>query len=162
MPTLRVRKQTRGNTPRAEDSLAWHVPIDDESHWAVQIDISHDPEAAERATDSADWLDPNELADEILAGRLGSDAVDMRLPTVRVQDAVLQLEDGRITDIVKVQDCVSQVGQGRIVDRGEEHLGRTDESVILLRRIWERELRALYEGTPLKQWYRPESHVTGL
>jgi 5,5'-dehydrodivanillate O-demethylase len=162
MPTLRIRKQTPGNHPRAEDSLAWHVPIDDERHWAVQVDISHNPEAVERATDSAEWMDPNELADEILDGRLGSDAVDMRLPTVRVKDAVLHLPDGRITDIVKVQDCVSQVGQGRIADRSEEHLGKTDESVILFRKIWERELRALHEGRPLKRWYRPESHMTGL
>jgi hypothetical protein len=86
----------------------------------------------------------------------------MRLPTVRVKDAVLHLPDGRITDIVKVQDCVSQVGQGRIADRSEEHLGKTDESVILFRKIWERELRALHEGRPLKRWYRPESHMTGL
>jgi hypothetical protein len=60
-----------------------------------------------------------------------------------------------------VQDVVSQVGQGRIADRTAEHLGHSDSTVILLRRIWERELRNLAEGRPLKQWDRPVRQVTG-
>ena len=38
-----------------------------------------------------------------------------------------------------------------------EHLGRSDTGVILLRKIWERELCALAEGQPTKKWtYRPD------
>jgi 5,5'-dehydrodivanillate O-demethylase len=45
-----------------------------------------------------------------------------------------------------------------IADRERERLGRSDKAVILLRKIWERELRALAEGRPLKQWCWP-GHV---
>jgi 5,5'-dehydrodivanillate O-demethylase len=56
-----------------------------------------------------------------------------------------------------VEDEIAQTGQGKIPDRTEERLGRSDAGVILLRKIWERELRALSEGKPTKKWtYRPD------
>jgi 5,5'-dehydrodivanillate O-demethylase oxygenase subunit len=63
-----------------------------------------------------------------------------------------------------VQDYTAQVGQGAIPDRTIEHMGRSDVGVILLRRIWERELRALAEDRPLKQWTQREDveATTGL
>ena len=64
------------------------------------------------------------------------------------------------TNIVNVQDYVAQVGQGAIADRDHEHLGHSDILVSLFRRIWQRELRNLYEGHPLKQWRRPERLAT--
>jgi hypothetical protein len=71
--------------------------------------------------------------------------------------------------LVNAQDYVAQVGQGTIMNREEEHLGRSDGGVIVLRKIWERELRALAEGRPLKNWSRPhemqvvlETHETGV
>ena len=37
------------------------------------------------------------------------------------------------------------------------HLGRSDRGVFLLRKIWQREIKNLAEGRPLKQWtYRPD------
>ena len=36
-----------------------------------------------------------------------------------------------------------------------ERLGRSDVGIILIRKIWERELRALAAGRPLKQWAAP-------
>ena len=47
------------------------------------------------------------------------------------------------------------VGQGRIADRNAEHLGRIDRQNILSRQIWVRELKALAEGRPLKEWQIP-------
>ena len=55
-----------------------------------------------------------------------------------------------------IEDYATQVGQGTIVDHASEQLGRMDEGVILLRGIWQRELRALAEGRPTKQWHVPE------
>ena len=56
-----------------------------------------------------------------------------------------------------LEDEVAQTGQGAIAPRGNEHLGRSDRGVFLMRKIWERELGNLKEGRPLKQWvYRPE------
>ena len=57
--------------------------------------------------------------------------------------------------LINIQDIVAQVGQGRLVDRAEDRLGRSDVMVILLRKLWERELRALAEGRPLTAWHRP-------
>ena len=44
------------------------------------------------------------------------------------------------------------MGQGVIADRTQERLGRTDTAIILLRKLWTRELRALAEGRPLTAW----------
>jgi len=79
-----------------------------------------------------------EVADAVLAGQL------------RIHDV------GPRPDIVGVQDNVIQEGQGAIADRAHERLGRTDVPVILVRKLWARELRALAEGRPLTRWTRPE------
>lgn len=59
-------------------------------------------------------------------------------------------------DIVGIQDYVSQVGQGVIADRESERLGRSDVGIIILRKLWSAELRALAEGKALRHWRRPE------
>ena len=58
------------------------------------------------------------------------------------------------TDIVSIQDTLAQRGQGVIADRKNEHLGRSDVAVIEIRKVFMRELRALAEGHPVKQWSR--------
>jgi len=81
-----------------------------------------------------------EIVRAILAGRLTLDDVD----------------PNRV-DFILIEDEVAQTGQGVIADRSHEHLGRSDRGVFLLRKLWERELRNLAEGRPVKQWtYRPE------
>lgn len=55
-------------------------------------------------------------------------------------------------DLVNVPDHVAQEGQGAIPDRDAERLGRSDAAIILMRKIWVRELRVLAEGKPLKEW----------
>jgi 5,5'-dehydrodivanillate O-demethylase len=79
----------------------------------------------------------SEVAEAVLAGRL------------RIQDVEPR------PDLVQIQDYVAQCGQGVSADRAHERLGRSDVGVILLRQIWARELRALAEGRPLKEWTRP-------
>ncbi|HJU18425.1 MAG TPA: Rieske 2Fe-2S domain-containing protein [Stellaceae bacterium] len=74
-----------------------------------------------------------ELAREVMAGRVRFAAIDH-------------------PDRVRVQDIAVQAGQGRIADRSRERLGRSDTAIILWRRILERELRAMEEGRPLKEW----------
>ncbi|MGH7032660.1 MAG: hypothetical protein ACREFL_02890, partial [Stellaceae bacterium] len=54
-----------------------------------------------------------------------------------------------------VQDNVALAGQGRIVDRTKDRLGQSDKGIILLRRLWQRELAALAEGRSCKDWRRP-------
>jgi 5,5'-dehydrodivanillate O-demethylase len=55
-------------------------------------------------------------------------------------------------EIVGIQDDVAQLGQGVIADRENEYLGRSDAGIILLRKLWLRELDALAAGRPLKAW----------
>jgi len=47
---------------------------------------------------------------------------------------------------------VTQAGQGPARGRAHEHLGWSDHYVVLLRSIFQREMRALAEGRPLKHW----------
>jgi 5,5'-dehydrodivanillate O-demethylase oxygenase subunit len=72
MPNIRLRKQDRSGSPspRSEDSIAWHVPIDDECHMAVQVDLALFPGEKPRPTDSAAWIEPNEIGELVLQGRL--------------------------------------------------------------------------------------------
>jgi hypothetical protein len=51
-----------------------------------------------------------------------------------------------------VQDIAVQAGQGAIADRSNERLGRSDLAIILWRKMLERELRAMEEGRPIKEW----------
>jgi 5,5'-dehydrodivanillate O-demethylase oxygenase subunit len=59
----------------------------------------------------------------------------------------------------RFQDTLICVGQGEIANRSAgsaERLGRSDAAVILLRKIWKRELRLLAEGKPLTQFTFPQ------
>jgi len=82
-------------------------------------------------------VDPNEMSENILAGKHPVE----QLPPEYTQ-----------RDMFWVEDYVVQVGQGAIEDRSIEHLGRRDQGVLALRTVWERELRHLAEGKPLKEW----------
>jgi 5,5'-dehydrodivanillate O-demethylase len=129
------------------DVIVFKVPVDDESH--IHFEVRAIPLTGEQGRK---WIeerrevraqaekDRPELVRQILAGKLHLNDVD--------PDRV---------DFVMVEDEVAQTGQGAIAVRSNEHLGRSDRGVFLLRKIWERELRNLAEGRPLKQWsYRPD------
>ena len=129
------------------DVLVFKVPVDDESH--IHFEVRAIALTGERGRA---WIeerrqmrakaerDRPELVRAILAGKLRLSEVDPK----------------RI-DFVMLEDEVAQTGQGAIADRGKEHLGRSDRGVFLLRKIWERELRNLAEGRPVKKWvYRPD------
>jgi 5,5'-dehydrodivanillate O-demethylase len=129
------------------DVLIFKVPIDDENHMqfelrAIPLKGEYGKEflqnRREKRTKEAD--DRAELVEAILKGKL------------RLEDI-----DSNRTDYVIIEDEIAQAGQGRIADRGFEHLGRSDAGVILLRQLWERELKALAEARPLKEWtYRAD------
>jgi 5,5'-dehydrodivanillate O-demethylase oxygenase subunit len=89
---------------------------------------------------------PYEAAEAILAGKMRIEDVDRNLSLYKQ---------------FWIEDYVIMVGQGRIADRAHEHLGRSDVGLLLNRRIWYRELRALAEGRPLKQWTSPALYPPG-
>jgi 5,5'-dehydrodivanillate O-demethylase oxygenase subunit len=129
------------------DVLVFKVPVDDENHIHFEvraIGMTGEPGRAwieeRREMRAKAERDRPELVRAILAGKL------------RLSD----VDPNRI-DFVMLEDEIAQTGQGAIAVRSDEHLGRSDRGVFLLRKIWERELRNLAEGRPIKQWsYRPD------
>ena len=115
---------------------AWRVPIDDTSTLSVMIDRVARPDPAMHQK-LKEMTNPNELSARIMAGEMTLDDVDQTHPLLPV-----------------IQDTVCMAGQGIIADRKNEHLGASDRAIGLLRRIWAREMTALQEGRPLKQWQR--------
>jgi 5,5'-dehydrodivanillate O-demethylase len=127
------------------EALIYKVPVDDEHHlqfMVIGIPMAPDSTPEEREhvrRHIVERCHPHPaLVPGILAGDLLLDEVDPK--------AMLN------QDLVWLQDDVVQIGQGDIVDRREERLGREDVGIILLRTIWEREMRALAEGRALKRW----------
>jgi len=59
-----------------------------------------------------------------------------------------------LLELTNAQDYVAAVGQGTIVDRSRERLVSSDAGIALLRRIYRREMKALADGRPPKQWRR--------
>jgi 5,5'-dehydrodivanillate O-demethylase oxygenase subunit len=130
---------------RWQEALAWRVPIDDQAYRSFNLDLAfltgepaerfrrtlQEREAVREAAGSID-----ELAGRVLRGELPIDTVKDH------------------PNVVNIQDTVAQVGQGAIADRRAERLGRSDIGIILIRKIWERELTALAAGHRLKQWER--------
>ena len=124
-----------------QDALSWRVPVDDDHHRSFNANLTHvTGEAAaqyrerRRARPTGTGPSVAELAAAVLRG-------DLRIDDLKDHPG-----------IVGVQDTVAQVGQGVIADHEHERLGRSDAGVILLRKLWARELQALAEGRPLKQW----------
>jgi 5,5'-dehydrodivanillate O-demethylase len=125
------------------------VPIDDENSVSYHLSLIdlHGEEAAayiaERDRGRAEF-DPDSIiladAKAVLAGKKRIRDMDRRLP--------------RFYSFL-VEDYACQVGQGPIADRANERLGANDQPVLLLRKIWKRELKALAEGEPLREWVVP-------
>jgi 5,5'-dehydrodivanillate O-demethylase len=152
MPNVHYNMRNPNGDPESGwlEDISWMVPMDDDRFVKFAVLLAHlSGEAAarylERRTERfAKMTVPAEgLAEEILAGRREIEEVNQ-----------LRAWQGAWTQVTNVQDYVTQVGQGRIADHSIEHLGQTDVTVILFRNLWQRELRALAEGRPLKEWQR--------
>ena len=62
--------------------------------------------------------------------------------------------------VVMVQDWITQAGQGVIhTNRKKERLASSDATVVTNRKLLRRELQALAEGRPLKEWRFDEREV---
>lgn len=153
MPNLIVFKgepSSDAGESEGRDQFAWRVPIDDLTHRSFNVSHIHATgEAAERYREKmqrrqgpAGAPSANELARRVLQGEIHVD------------------ELGERPDVINIQDAVAQAGQGQIPDRASDRLGRSDELIILLRKIWLRELSALAEGRPPKSWVQPEQLAT--
>jgi len=120
--------------------VSFRVPVDDASHTTFRVTlfpVTGEEKRKMLESRSATYNDRSgisELADAVLAGKM------------RLQD----IKDR--THIEFIQDYIAQVGQGPVKTREDEHLASSDVEEALFRRIWRRELTALAEGRPLKEW----------
>ena len=158
MPNANVISPTFGrlegplNGPRAwRAEVFFRVPVDDENtitFGVFFIDLhGEDAEHYIKLRDEARQVfdgDPghfiNSTAEAVLAGRKRLAEMDPRM--------------GSYYSFL-VEDYVTQVGQGTIADRDNERLCRSDKEMVILRRLWMRELQALADGKPIKQWAVP-------
>ena len=129
------------------DVIVFKVPVDDENH--IHFEVRAIPLTGEAGRT---WIEERR--------RLREEAERDRPELVRAvlsgKRRLNEIDPNRV-DFVMLEDEVAQAGQGAIAFRGQEHLGRSDRGVFLLRKIWERELKNLAAGRPLKQWtYRPD------
>ena len=130
------------------DMLGWRVPADDYSHNTFTVTHARIPKekaadflaARQAELDELAKLRPfEEIADDVLTGKMRFRDIPSR---------------GQGADMTRIQDRIIMMGQGAIVDRPNETLGNADVAIQLLRRIWRRELQALRDGKPMKQWAR--------
>jgi 5,5'-dehydrodivanillate O-demethylase len=132
-----------------EDRMQWDVPLDDENSLEFRLrrlPLTGKPAVKYRERRADLLTEPKisvaQMGEAVLSGKLRFQELDSFF-----RDKI---------SLVHSQDYVAQVGQGPLTDRTQEHLGRSDIGVILFRKIWERELRALAEGRPLKKWVLPQ------
>ncbi len=125
-------RSARDNKPFWFKALFWYVPIDDESHLHFLIMVYHT-----KRQGRPDGTPIHEEIQAILSGRK------------TWQDVA------RHPNIIRIQDGVSICGQGKIVDRSREFLGTSDAAVILLRKLWQRELKLLAAGEAVTQFGTP-------
>jgi 5,5'-dehydrodivanillate O-demethylase oxygenase subunit len=124
-------------------TLFWYVPIDDTNHYHVQV--SFGPPFITRFMREYARTTTHRVADDIDAVLSGNSNMHQQAPG----------PGSRTSDLIRVQDGVTIVGQGAIADRTRERLGASDAGVILLRKIWTRELRLLSGEKPLTTFARP-------
>lgn len=132
-----------------EDRMTWAVPIDNESSYRFEINLTHLTGADAKAYEMSRREDlaqagslAIELGEAVLSGKVAIHELDPKLSTY---------------ELFRVEDYVTQVGQGRIWDRSRERLSAIDRGVFLRRKLWQRELKALAEGQPLNEWVMPET-----
>ena len=130
------------------DRLLFRMPVDDENCVSFPIDFAH--LSGDAAREYQERRRQALIATTTWHVELGESVLASRLTIKDVQD------QANLKNLTSLEDYVVQVGQGGIADRSDERLGRMDVGVILLRKLWERELKALAEGKPLKQWVIPE------
>jgi len=120
--------------------LSWTIPIDDGKHHRFELYLEHvtGEEAREYRERQSAWFEKRttipELGEAVLAGK-------MDLAEVR----------DRSRNMIQIEDYVVLVAQGTIPDYSREHLGSSDAVVVHRRQLWERELRAVAHGKPIKR-----------
>jgi len=126
----------RDDKPFWFKALFWYVPIDDESHLHFLIMVYHTKRQERPAGTPV-----HEEIEAILSGEKSWEDV------------------AKHPNIIRIQDGVAICAQGKIVDRSRERLGTSDAAVILLRKVWKRELKLLAAGKPVTPFGTPDAQA---
>lgn len=137
---------------RGFKSFLWNVPVDDTSHKMFFLFVAEHlpPDVGARvATGARDALryvertmpPVEELVHAVLGGRMRFEDIPSR------------------PDLVLIEDGVMLVGQGILPDRSTNRLGSSDAAIILLRRIYAREMAALEQGRPGATFASPDEET---
>jgi 5,5'-dehydrodivanillate O-demethylase oxygenase subunit len=109
------------------------VPIDDQSHLHFLIMVYHT-----KRRERPEGTPVHEEIEAILSGRKSWEDI------------------ANHPNIIRIQDGVAICAQGKIEDRSRERLGRSDAAVVMLRRLWRRELEFLAAGQPVTEFGTPD------
>jgi len=134
---------SRHTGPSLRETYIAHTPIDDENHMAFLTQLVPVTGAAAEA-----YLKDYERVEAIKRERAST--VEMAQRGLSGELHVTDMKDHPM--LVEIEDMLTQLGQGRIVDRRGEKLGKSDAGVVFYRRILARELHAIANGQPTKQW----------
>ena len=141
---LRIKGLTdQGLGGGSVDRFLWRVPIENDRCLGLGVDIVR--------------LEGEEARKKFLERPLESEPagpshVELGESVLHGKAKIKHMTGADNYELTRIEDYVAQVGQGAMADQSQFHLGRNDAVVILFRKIWERELRALSEARPTKQW----------
>jgi len=124
---------------RGFKSFLWNVPVDDVSHKMFFLFV-------------ATHLSPEDGRSVAEGVRSGQRYVASSLPPV--EEVVQSVLSGRMRwediesrpDLVLIEDGIVLVGQGIIPDRSKNRLGSSDAAIILLRKLYAREMARIERG----------------
>jgi 5,5'-dehydrodivanillate O-demethylase len=126
------------------DAMIWCVPVDDCNHLFFSLAVIPKDHIqvierlrsyTKRDPEHLDWrARMQKLDDEVQSVLRGEKTID-DLPVI---DPV----------VIHIEDAILQSSQGVVRDPKREHLGRSDTGLSLLRKIWNREVKALADALP--------------
>ncbi|HJT93894.1 MAG TPA: Rieske 2Fe-2S domain-containing protein [Mycobacterium sp.] len=134
---------------RGYKSFLWNVPIDDESHMMYFLFIAAhlSPEVGARVAAGV------RNARKYLAGQRPVDEIVRAVISGRERwEDIPEREDQ-----VLIEDGIVLLGQGVLPDRSLNRLGTSDAAIILLRKIYSRELAAIETNRPLTKFPTPDA-----
>jgi 5,5'-dehydrodivanillate O-demethylase len=133
---------------RGFKSFLWNVPVDDTSHKmyflfvAAHLSPEQGAQIAQQVREKWHELltrstSVEEVARSVLRGETRWEDIERR------------------PDVALIEDSVVLLGQGVLPDRSKNRLGSSDAALILLRKLYAREMSALHEGRPLTGFQKP-------
>lgn len=134
---------------RGFKSFLWNVPMDDENHMMFFLFIAaHLPpdvgaRVAAGVRDARKYLTSlppvEQVVQEVLTGKRRWEDIEER------------------PDQVLIEDGIVLCGQGVLPDRSQNRLGHSDAAIIILRKLYARELAAIEAGEPLTKFPTPDA-----